>query len=261
MSTDPITTAVDFTYVYCLLDPTDEPTMAGAPAGVEGSRALRVIGLEDGPSLIAATVPGSTYDSEAIERRLQDLDWVSRAALAHEGVVEHFARRGTVIPMKLFTIYRSDDRAVAELEAVRPRIDRLLARLRGRTEWGVRILFDQERANQAARARGGNDPPSSGTAFLLRKKQEKDRSRQALELAQEEVTGLRSELEQLTAELRTREGVADVPSRALLDVACLVDDARTKELTAAVERIRGRLDGLGCSLALTGPWPAYNFLE
>ena len=56
----------------------------------------------------------------------RDVDWVANAAVAHEVVVEHFARRtgSTVLPMKLFTMFSSVERAVAE---TRPRQRELTA--------------------------------------------------------------------------------------------------------------------------------------
>ena len=58
-------------------------------------------------------------DPEHLEARLRDLDWVSEIALAHEAVVEHFARaRGAVVvPMKLFTMFSSMDKAIADVAA------------------------------------------------------------------------------------------------------------------------------------------------
>ena len=62
----------------------------------------------------------------ALESALQDMKWVGTVAMAHEQVVEQFSRqRGcTVVPMKLFTMFSTEKRAV---EATRSRAREIAA--------------------------------------------------------------------------------------------------------------------------------------
>ena len=64
---------------------------------------------------VVSEVPLSTYGPAEVEAGLRNLEWVAEIAVAHEAVVEHFAtRRGaTVVPMKLFTMFTSFDRAIS----------------------------------------------------------------------------------------------------------------------------------------------------
>src|SRR5207253_1798117 len=82
------------------------------------------------------------YGSEPIERGLRDLEWVALRGAAHARVVEFFARRVTTLPMKLFTLFTSDARAVAHVTDDTARVRRVLARVAGHEEWGVRLLLD-----------------------------------------------------------------------------------------------------------------------
>ena len=115
--------------------------------------------------------PSAEYGGEEIERRLADMDWVSDRAMAHEKVVEHFAAGGPVVPMKLFTLFAGDERAVAGLgdrrEALggHPGADRRPRRV-GRARPSSRSPAPAT-ARRLGR-RGG--AASSGTGFLLRKK-------------------------------------------------------------------------------------------
>jgi hypothetical protein len=52
-----------------------------------------VLDLDRGLFLVVADAPLARYGDDAIQRGLSDLDWVSRAAVAHEGVVESSSRR------------------------------------------------------------------------------------------------------------------------------------------------------------------------
>src|SRR5437899_2842018 len=107
------------TYVYCLLSARGSPLRARGPRGLAGTGAVRALDVDDGLRLIVADAPLSRYGSEPIEQHLRDLGWVSSCAVAHERVIEHFARHGTVIPMKLFTLFPGAKRAAAFRAAVK----------------------------------------------------------------------------------------------------------------------------------------------
>ena len=65
----------------------------------------------------------------SIERGLSDLAWVSERALPHEAIIEFVGRSGTVLPMKLFTLFRTDLRARAHVTEARQRWQSLLRRV------------------------------------------------------------------------------------------------------------------------------------
>ena len=256
------------TYLYCLVrTPTpEEPALAGAPPGLPGLSPLRALDVGGGLWLLAASAPLSHYGSGEIQRRLADLSWVSDRALAHEAVVEHFAGAGAVLPMKLFTLFASDERALASLRddpGARERLDRVLDRVDGRVEWGVRIRLDDARAREvlAAEAQAGG-PQSSGRAFLQRKKLEQDASRELAVRLRAEVDVAFAELAGGAAEAVRREPAASPESggRLLLDAAFLVPAASGAEFEAIVERCAARLAPRACDLTLTGPWAPYNFI-
>jgi hypothetical protein len=84
-------------------------------AGCPGPGALRALEAGGGLWLVVADAPLSAYGSEPIERNLRDLEWVALRGAAHARVVEYFARRTTTLPMKLFTLFNSDERALAHV--------------------------------------------------------------------------------------------------------------------------------------------------
>lgn len=263
------------TYVYCLVRSPAAPSLAGTPEGMPGTSALRVILVEDGPVedgfwLVAADAPLATYGSEEIERRLSDIDWVSERALAHERVVEHFAMQGaalgTVLPMKLFTLFHGDERAAAQIREQREEIGWVLDRIAGRVEWGVRVHFREEEARRQAltAVQAASDPntprSASGTSFLQRKKAEKESTRDLAGRARIEVQSAYDELARHAVEARRREPApGEAGARLLLDAAFLVPSGDGEAFEAEVRRQAGRL-GPSCDVTLTGPWPPYNFI-
>ena len=252
----------DLTYLYCVVQRDKPPQLARAPLGLPGTRKPRSIDAGGGLWLIAADAPAAQYDAQTIERSLQDLAWVSARAVPHEAVVEFAGRSGTVLPMKLFTLFHSDDRALQHVAEQRKRIDRLLERLAGREEWGVRMLLDEPRAaGRLAKIAREEAKGSSGTEFLLRKKKQRDLSRDVIQRGAERATALFDELSRRADDSRRRPPPAGPAGRrVLLDAAFLVRRSRVKPFQAAVRKAATRLQRDGYELTLTGPWPPYNFV-
>ena len=104
------------TYVYCVVQGARRPSAAGVPAGLPGGETPRLDEVDSRMWVVHAPVPLARYGTGALQESLRDLEWVSKIAVAHEAVVEHFAglRGVTVIPMKLFTLFSSPARAMGE---------------------------------------------------------------------------------------------------------------------------------------------------
>jgi hypothetical protein len=253
------------TYLYCLIRAAAAPPLAEAPPGVPGAGPVRLLPVDEGLWLAAADVPLADYGSEEIRRGLQDLSWVSERALPHESVVEHFARVGAIVPMKLFTLFTSDERALAHVQGDRERLDRALDRTAGRVEWGVRIRFDESRAQEvvAAEAKAaGGDGKGTGTNFLLRKKMEQEASRTLTARLRTEADEAFTALSTEAAEAIRREApTPEAGARLLLDAAFLVAEDRAAQFEGVVARCAERLVARACEVTLTGPWPPYHFIE
>jgi len=252
------------TYLYCLLRHSGEPSLAGAPPGPPGLGSLRALDVGEGLWVVAASAPLPEFGGERIEERLADLDWVSACALAHEAVVEHFRDAPALLPMKLFTLFASDERALAHLGQSRERLDRVLDRVAGRVEWGVRVRLDEIRAREALAAKARQaGPAGSGTSFLLRKKREQEASRDLAGRLRAEVEAGWDDLA-AAADEASRRPPATAPEQGgklFLDAAFLVPADRAAGFEAAVGRYADRLAATGGEVTLTGPWPPYHFVE
>jgi hypothetical protein len=211
--------------------------------------------------LIAAEVPLETYGPGHLEPHLGDMAWVGRVALTHEAVVEHFARKTgiTVVPMKLFTMFSTPARAVADVASRQKTIESSLRWIAGAEEWGIRVMpGDPE-------TRRGTAPPrtaSSGVAFLAAKKRARDDARHARLAAAGAAVEAYERLARLAKASRRRD---DVPSSAaappLLDAAFLVPSVRRALFTRAARREAAACARAGARMTLSGPWPAYNFVH
>jgi hypothetical protein len=249
------------TYLYCAVQSARDPLRASKtrpPRGLPGAGPARALSAGAGVWLIVARAPLDRYAGDVIDARLADLDWVSRCAVAHDAVVEHFAQRHPVIPMKLFTLFGSDERAVTHVARTRRTLARLFARVAGREEWGVRLLLDE------ARALAPDATPvtaASGTEFLARKKAAKDARQQVVADALAEGDRLFDALTGLADESRRRTPAVEGPtSRMVLDAAFLVPRRAARRFRAAASDAARALAARGFALSVTGPWPPYHFV-
>lgn len=252
--------AATATYLYCIVRSISTPRAARAPKGLPGATAPSIVPLWKPLWMVVADVPLAAYGAGALESSLRDLEWVSDVALAHEAVVEHFSRQpeATVVPMKLFTMFSSVDRASDEMTARRAGLAGIFRRVAGCEEWGVRI---GRRA--PARPRGAAAPaPTTGSGFLLVKKQVRDDARALARTAAETADGTYAALARIAKDARRRDDVpAGAVSPPLLDAAFLVPAARRARFKAEAKRLAAGSAKAGLAMTLTGPWPAYNFVQ
>jgi hypothetical protein len=224
---------------------------------------LRFVPLGRDLWLAAADAPLDRYGAGPIERGLKDLEWVSACAVAHERMAEHLARLGTVVPMKLFTLFTSDARAAADVGKARRRLASLVRRLEGREEWGVRVSLDEREMRAAARQRASRaaDGLAAGARFLTLKSHEKSEISRLADQGRAEAEQVFEDLARHAAETRRRPiGPGEPGLRLLLDAVFLVARPRAERLRQAAQRHARRLAARGYRVVLTGPWPAYSFV-
>lgn len=249
------------TYLYCVVKSARRPPAASVPEGLAGAGLPGAHDAGRGLWLIAAEVPLAEYGPGQLESRLQNLDWVATTAVAHEAVVEHFARRrsATVIPAKLFTLFSSIDRAIADVAARRAAIERVMKRIAGCEEWGIRIT--RRPGASAGGATEGQRGPASGAAFLAARKAARDATANAraaaLEAAERAFHALARHARDAKARDRRPEPGTNPP---VLEAAFLVPVTKRTALKAEARRQAAACDRAGADLALTGPWPPYNFV-
>ncbi len=244
-------------YLYGVVGAADERVRRSVEQlhGVGGAGGLVLVG---GGSLAAVAGPVSLHEfgEEALRERLNDRDWLERAALAHEEVLERVAEAAAVVPLRFGSVHLRLDDVEALLDARGPAFAAALARVTGRVELGVKAWLEPRRAGAA--------PASSGRAYL---EQLRDARRRAAAESRELAATLASAHARLLE--RAEEGVVNPPQpreltgredEMVLNAAYLVG-ARDEALILEVAELddRHRRDGL--RFEVTGPWPPYNFVD
>jgi gas vesicle protein GvpL/GvpF len=253
----------DVCYVYCVIASSRRPRLPRVPRGLPGTGPVRVLDARGGLHIVVADAPLSEYGEAAIAHGLANLEWVSRAAMAHERVVESFLSADAVLPMKLFTIFTNEERALAHVREERKRLDTLVRRVSGHDEWSIRVVLDRGRAERAAPKSAPSSGGRTGVAYLARKKARRDAARELAERAQATVADLYDHLS-ARAKLAKRRTASELPAQGgslLLDAAFLVPRRRTASFKTLAGREAKAMARHGYGVTLTGPWPPYSFVQ
>ena len=249
--------------MYCLVAASRRPPLTRVPPGLPGMGRVRLLDVRGGRFLVVADAPLDRYGEDAINRGLSDLDWVARAAVAHESVVESFIAASAVLPMKLFTIFTSDDRALEHVQREASRIDALLRRVANHHEWGVRVVLDRARAAAPPAVKRGQPAVASGRGYLAQKKAQRDEAAELARHTRDTVADLYDRLAKQSG-LAKRRTASELPVQGgplVLDAAFLVPATRTRRFRSLAAREARALARRGYRLTLSGPWPPYNFIQ
>ena len=248
------------TYVYCIVSSSTPITTASTP-GLPGAGPVRALDIQPGRYLIVSDAPLAEFGEAPLAAKLSDLDWVSRAAVAHESVNESFMTSSppadAVVPMKLFTLFTSDARALEEVRKGWKRVQTVIKRLNRNEEWGVRLVFDASLLKAASTA-----PAASGRGYLLAKRQQHVAATKQTTEMRKTASDVIKALRPMAHEVQKR-SVSEPPesrSRLLLDAAFLVPRARADRFRQSVESRAKKIASAGYALQLSGPWPPYSFV-
>ncbi|HLG69526.1 MAG TPA: GvpL/GvpF family gas vesicle protein [Chloroflexota bacterium] len=257
----------ELAYLYCLLPAGSEVEVAGL-AGMDGAR----VELAQAGTLQAAwSEVGDEFAEASLNARIRDLDWLSPRAVRHHEVVDALYNRcKPLLPLSFGVIFRSVERLQDQLAARHDELSERLERLRGRDEWNLKLTRDQavfsrelrEVSPELRALRAELETKAPGTRFLLEKKIQNLEAREAQRVSVAVRAEAHSTLAAVAVEAHRDQlspAAAQEPVRLELRSAYLVDESATDSLQAAVEALAAKYGGLGYTLELSGPWPAFTF--
>lgn len=248
-------------YVYAVCRASAGAELADAVSGERGVADAPVDVVEHGDlAAVVGEVDLAEFGEDGLQRNLEDLGWVERVARAHDHVVAAVSRVTTCAPLRLVTICRDDDSVRAKVDAQREELDRTLVLLDGRVEHGVKAYAAEPGATAAA---VGAADERTGTAYLMRRRQEATMREAADQAAADAADEVHGQLRGLAIASRRYppqdKRLSGRRERMVLNGAYLVDRSATPELEQAVALLAERHPQL--ELELTGPWPPYSFAE
>jgi hypothetical protein len=239
-------------YVYGVVPADTDNSVFEMVAGVAGGGVQL---LSAGPlAAIAGEVPLAEFGEQPLRRNLENREWLESVVSAHDRVLAGALGTTPLVPLRFGTVYRGENGVRAMLDERAAELQTALERLRDRVELGVKAFYVNA-------AEADTPRPSSGRDYLLQKQRVRDAASVAQAEVLDSVRALHEHLTSLSDDARVNAPQpAELSGRRepmLLNAAYLVGTERQPAFADAVARHRDdRLE-----LALTGPWPAYNFVD
>ena len=260
------------TYVFAVCRRCDPRVLSAVTGHARATpvRSLRVGALE----AVVQDVPAAEFSEDALRERLADPVQLERCVRSHHGVVSAVAEHTTVVPLPLATLYRGDERARAALEENEHRFVRALARIAGRSEWGVKVYARsvdpagtpaQPTTAPVSSPGAGVSRSGAGRAYLdrVRDRQRAREDRHDAALRAAELVDARLREVAVAARRLRPHGTERTGDRGVqvLNATCLVADSRGGELNSLIEEMRGDPALCGVEIELSGPWAPYSFVQ
>lgn len=258
-------------YVYCIAETVEVKALFAdsLPLAIEDNAGLELISADDFAA-VTSRVPLSMYGEDSLNENLSDASWTALRAMRHERVVEHFAKRTSVVPLRFGTIYLERNGIEFMLVDASGDLKEIITRIRGCEEWGVNVFSDRQKLLEAI---VGLSPrlrdlsqlaqnASPGQAYLLQKKVESLRTDEARVILGRMVDEVEANLLRKTKagkRLRLLKVESTENGDLKAKFAFLVEKSAFDNFREEAERLANEMNAAGIRLELTGPWPVYNF--
>lgn len=258
-------------YLYGIVGRNNCPAGALANQGIDPARPVYAVPYQDLQAIVSR-VSLREFSQRAVETNLQDMKWVEAKVGAHQRVLDRVLAHRTVIPMKFCTVCETESR-VGEMmtEYYREFLD-ALARLEGKEEWGVKVYCDQaaltdkvaETSQRVKQIEKEMSDKPDGAAYFLKKKVEEaiadEAERASNECALQSHDCLSMLAEEATLNALQSGGFPGGKEEMILNGAYLLHKERVGSFHAEVTSLAQDYPRPVFSYAITGPWPAYNFV-
>lgn len=244
------------TYAYAVTRGLDASRLDGSP-GVSDQpvRAIEHAGF----TALVSTVGLDEFGEDALHRNLEDLGWLEATARAHHAVVEKAGAVTPTVPLRLATVYHSDERVRAMLTQQQAPLAEALSRIEGCTEWGIKAYADPESFTAESQA-DTLAASGSGKAYLQKRRNQHRNREEAGRAATERAEDIHAAFADIAVASRRHppqsQQLSGHAGWMILNGAYLVDETRTEEIQAMVAEFS---EQPGVELELTGPWVPYSF--
>ncbi|MGB8657696.1 MAG: GvpL/GvpF family gas vesicle protein [Candidatus Zixiibacteriota bacterium] len=249
-------------YLYCVAD--SDAKMSLGRIGLDGQE---VFTIPCGDLCAVVHIcPPQPYQSE-------DNELVKGWVMIHEKVVETvWERFDTILPVGFDTIIKGEEDITPEenirkwLKQDQAILKEKMNKIRGKAEYGIQIFWDPkliagEIAETNDEIRGLQQAMNSkpkGLAYMYKHKLENLLKKEMEKKADCCFRDLYARIRGCADEIRVEKTKkADDKKQMLMNLSCLVDRNKSRELGEELEKIRAEE---GFTVRFTGPWPPYSFV-
>ena len=207
----------------------------------------------------------------SFEELSQDLEWISKQAIAHDQYIRQVATHVTVLPFKLGSFFSSEALLLQRLQPHESGFMQQIRALRGKQEWSVKLygrqelLSDMAGDEELAQLEAEMHQASAGKAFLLRKKWKQLQAEKQEQYAEARLQRFYEQLQGQCLDLQVQkilsQKVTQKDESMLFNTAVLIAESSLDDWDRWVGEQQEHWNSLGIELAVSGPWPPYHFTK
>ena len=198
-----------------------------------------------------------TSPRTALRANLERFEWLATVARAHHAVVDVVNAHAVTVPLRLATIYHSDERVAELIRRSYRHFDEALDRLVDRVEVGVKVYADPTPASPEVSVAA-----SPGKEFLRRRRDQLRSREVAWSRAMDAARLVDAALAELAVDRRHHRPqpvqLSGVAGQNVLNAAYLVQTRLLGEFAARARALDARTADV--RIEVTGPWAAYSFM-
>ncbi|HKD81711.1 MAG TPA: GvpL/GvpF family gas vesicle protein [Candidatus Angelobacter sp.] len=188
--------------------------------------------------------------TEALERNMENLEWLALHSVRHQQVVGEVAARMAIVPARFGTVFSGEAALRANVTERSKGLAKVFNRVADSDEWGVKVFAEKQ---------AGRPTPStarSGKEYLRQKAAE---VRQRPERSDPELQNFVDALGKVASESAPSGKVSGAQPSLLWQATFLVPRSRQKEWDKVLSGFVERWSGVR-RIELNGPWPPYSFV-
>ena len=226
--------------------------------------------IREGPiAAVVSQIGLDQFDLEKLQgKTAEDLRWLGEVAARHHEIICQAAGSSAVLPLRLGTVFQSQDSLRAMLARCQSAVTAFLRQFGNRQEWGVKLYLKGRRLDAMPEHPCPPPPhclerPRNGTAYLTDKKaQQNHRRERRASLSQTIQAVERCLAGKAEYCCRIRNLPSDLTGRSeemVFNAAFLLPSSVQASWLETVQDLGRDVDGKGLAMEVSGPWPPYHF--
>jgi hypothetical protein len=189
--------------------------------------------------------------ADAVERNMENLEWLALHGVRHQQVVGEVAERMTIVPARFGTVFSGEPALVKDVQGRKAALKKVFARVSGGDEWGVKVFAERKAAPVAeATARSGKEYLQQKAARLKKRPERND----------PELKELATALEKIATDSAPSGKVSGAQPNLLWQATFLVPRGKRKQWDHVLKNFVERWEGQR-RIEVNGPWPPYSFVS
>ncbi|MFZ0447307.1 MAG: GvpL/GvpF family gas vesicle protein [Bacillus sp. (in: firmicutes)] len=216
---------------------------------------------------LASLVSLDEYGHPAIDKNIEDLNWLKTQAEAHMNILHSMMEYSMIIPMKFCTIFYNNEKIKNVLEENYDQFYSALTYLADKEEWSCKVYLNKKEFTdkylENFKKQADVTPVSKGAAYFKKQKIKSEMKEQIEREIDKLAKVIYNELKQLDINHKLNKNIErEITSKTeemILNVSVLLDDKEKEKMINYVNNKNNQIVSDCMYIECIGPWPPYNF--